>query len=253
MRRKIVAGNWKMNKNLQESVALAKELKAALGDSPLCGVEVVVAPVFTNIYPVAEELKGTPIAVAAQNIYPKPNGAYTGEVSAPIVKSAGASKVILGHSERRQYFGETDEFLAEKVDAALAENLEVIFCIGEVLAQREAGEHFEVVADQIEKALFHLPASAWKHVVLAYEPVWAIGTGLTATPEQAQQMHAHIRKTVEQKYGKEVAEEVSILYGGSCNAKNAASLFAQPDVDGGLIGGASLKAEDFKTIILARA
>lgn len=253
MRRKIVAGNWKMNKNLQESVALAKELKAALSDSPLCGVEVVVAPVFTNIYPVAEELKGTPVAVAAQNIYPKPSGAYTGEVSAPIAKSAGASKVILGHSERRQYFGETDEFLAEKVDAVLAEGMEVIFCIGEVLAQREANEHFEVVASQIEKALFHLPASAWSRIVLAYEPVWAIGTGLTATPEQAQQMHAHIRKTVEQKYGKKVAEEVSILYGGSCNAKNAASLFAQPDVDGGLIGGASLKAEDFKTIILARA
>ena len=253
MRRKIVAGNWKMNKNLQESIALAGEIKSSLEGTPLCGVEVVVAPVFTNIYPVAQELKGTPVAVAAQNIYPKPNGAYTGEVSAPIAKSAGASKVILGHSERRQYFGETDEFLAEKVDAVLAEDMEVIFCIGEILAEREAGQHFEVVSRQIEKALFHLPASSWSRIILAYEPVWAIGTGLTATPEQAQEMHAHIRKVVEEKYGTPVAQEVSILYGGSCNAKNAASLFAQPDVDGGLIGGASLKAEDFKAIIQARA
>lgn len=253
MRRKIVAGNWKMNKNLQESVALAGEIKAALAGCPLCGVEVVVAPVFTNLYAVAQELKGTPVAVAAQNIYPKPSGAYTGEVSAPIAKSAGASKVILGHSERRQYFGETDEFLAEKVDAVLAEGMEVIFCIGEVLAQRESGSHFQVVEQQIKNALFHLPASAWSRIVLAYEPVWAIGTGLTATPEQAEEMHAHIRKVVEDKYGKQVAEDLTILYGGSCNAKNAASLFAQPDVDGGLIGGASLKAEDFKTIIAARA
>lgn len=252
MRRKIVAGNWKMNKNLQESIELAKEIKASIADWHMCGVEVVVAPVFTNIYPVAQELKGTVVAVAAQNIYPKPNGAYTGEVSAPIAKSAGASKVILGHSERRQYFGETDEFLAEKVDAALAENMEVIFCIGEVLAQREAGEHFKVVEEQIQKALFHLPELAWNNIVLAYEPVWAIGTGLTATPEQAEEMHAHIRKVVENKYGKQVAEDVSILYGGSCNAKNAASLFAQPDVDGGLIGGASLKADEFKVIIAAR-
>ena len=237
MRRKIVAGNWKMNKNLQESVALAGEIKAALAGCPLCGVEVVVAPVFTNLYAVAQELKGTPVAVAAQNIYPKPSGAYTGEVSAPIAKSAGASKVILGHSERRQYFGETDEFLAEKVDAVLAEGMEVIFCIGEVLAQRESGTHFQVVEQQIKNALFHLPASAWSRIVLAYEPVWAIGTGLTATPEQAEEMHAHIRKVVEDKYGKQVAEDLTILYGGSCNAKNAASLFAQPDVDGGLIGG----------------
>ena len=252
MRRKIVAGNWKMNKNLQESIALAKEIKASIADWHMCGVEVVVAPVFTNIYPVAQELKGTVVAVAAQNIYPKPSGAYTGEVSAPIAKSTGASKVILGHSERRQYFGETDEFLAEKVDAVLAEGMEVIFCIGEVLAQREAGDHFKVVEEQIKKSLFHLPESAWNSIVLAYEPVWAIGTGLTATPEQAEEMHAHIRKVVEGKYGRQVAEDVSILYGGSCNAKNAASLFAQPDVDGGLIGGASLKADEFKVIIAAR-
>ena len=252
MRKKIVAGNWKMNKTLTDSVALAKDLKAAMADMPVCGVEMVVAPVFTNISAVAQELKGTGVAVAAQNIYPKASGAYTGEVSAPIAKSAGASKVILGHSERRQYFGETDQFLAEKTDAALAENMEVIFCIGEVLEQRKSGEHFKVVEDQIKNALFHLPASAWSNIVLAYEPVWAIGTGETATPEQAQQMHAHIRGVIASKYGKELAEEVSILYGGSCNPSNAASLFAQPDVDGGLIGGASLKAADFKAIIMAR-
>ena len=178
MRRKIVAGNWKMNKTLTDSVALAKDLKAAMADMPVCGVEMVVAPVFTNISAVAQELKGTGVAVAAQNIYPKASGAYTGEVSAPIAKSAGASKVILGHSERRQYFGETDQFLAEKTDAALAENMEVIFCIGEVLEQRKSGEHFKVVEDQIKNALFHLPASAWSNIVSqAYEPVWAIGTG----------------------------------------------------------------------------
>ena len=217
MRRKIVAGNWKMNKTLTDSVALAKDLKAAMADMPVCGVEMVVAPVFTNISAVAQELKGTGVAVAAQNIYPK-----------------------------------TDQFLAEKTDAALAENMEVIFCIGEVLEQRKSGEHFKVVEDQIKNALFHLPASAWSNIVLAYEPVWAIGTGETATPEQAQQMHAHIRGVIASKYGKELAEEVSILYGGSCNPSNAASLFAKPDVDGGLIGGASLKAADFKAIIMAR-
>lgn len=249
MRRKIVAGNWKMNKTLPESVALAKDLKAVLSGECLCGVEVVVAPVFTNIYPVAQELKGTGVSVAAQNIHQKTSGAYTGEVSAPIAKSAGASKVILGHSERRQYFGEDDALLASKVDAALAEELEVIFCIGEVLAERKADKHFEVVEAQVKNALFHLPASAWKNIVLAYEPVWAIGTGETASPEQAEEIHAYIRKVVSDKYGKEVAEEVSILYGGSCNPKNAKEIFAKPNVDGGLIGGASLKAEDFKAVI----
>lgn len=249
MRRKIVAGNWKMNKTLSESVELAKGIKSVLKGVDLQGVEVVVAPVFTNIYPVSEELKGAPVSVSAQNIYFKESGAYTGEVSASIAKSAGASKVILGHSERREYFGETNEMLAKKTDAALAEGMEVIFCIGEVLAERKAGQHFEVTAKQLKEGLFHLGAEQWKNIVIAYEPVWAIGTGETATPEQAQEIHAHIRKTIADKYGKEVAENVAILYGGSCNPKNAKSIFSQPDVDGGLIGGASLKAEDFKGVI----
>lgn len=249
MRRKIVAGNWKMNKTLPESLALAEDLKKEIEGQDLCGVEVVVAPVFTNVYAVAEALKGTGVAVAVQNIHQMKSGAYTGEVSAPIAASAGATKVILGHSERRQYFGETDALLAEKTDAALAEGLEVIFCIGEVLEERKAEKHFQVVEEQVKNALFHLPAEAWKNIVLAYEPVWAIGTGETATPEQAEEIHAHIRAVVAEKYGKEVADEVAILYGGSCNPKNAKEIFAQPNVDGGLIGGASLKAADFKAVI----
>ena len=179
-------------------------------------------------------------------------GAYTGEVSADMLESIGVKTIILGHSERREYFNETDESLAKKVDTALAHQMRIIFCIGEKLAERKANKHFEVVKSQIEKALFHLSASDWANIVLAYEPVWAIGTGETASPEQAQEIHAFIRKTINEKYGNEVADNVTILYGGSCNAKNAASLFANPDVDGGLIGGASLIADDFVSIIQAR-
>ena len=246
MRKNIVAGNWKMNKTLQEGVALATELKSIV-KNPNC--DVIVGTPFIHLATVAELLKGSPIAVAAENCADHASGAYTGEVSAAMVKSTGASYVIIGHSERRAYYGETYAILKEKVQLALANGLRPIFCVGEVKEEREAGRQNEVVKAQLEGSLFGLMAEEFAKVVIAYEPVWAIGTGLTATPEQAQEMHSHIRGLVAAKYGREIADGCSILYGGSCNAKNAASLFANPDIDGGLIGGASLKAEDFKAII----
>ena len=246
MRKHIVAGNWKMNKTLQEGVALATELKSIV-KNPNC--DVIVGTPFIHLATVAELLKGSPIAVAAENCADHASGAYTGEVSAAMVKSTGASYVIIGHSERRAYYGETYAILKEKVQLALANGLRPIFCVGEVKEEREAGRQNEVVRAQLEGSLFNLTAEEFAKVVIAYEPVWAIGTGLTATPEQAQEMHSHIRGLVAAKYGREIADGCSILYGGSCNAKNAASLFANPDIDGGLIGGASLKAEDFKAII----
>ena len=249
MRTKMVAGNWKMNKNLQEGVALATELKEAV-KNPNCAV--VIGTPFIHLATVAELLKDSPIAVAAENCADHDKGAYTGEVSAEMVKSTGAEYVILGHSERRQYYAESYEMLAEKTRLALANGLKVIFCIGEVKEEREAGKQNEVVKAQLEGSVFNLTAEEWKNIILAYEPVWAIGTGLTATPEQAQEIHAYIRSLVAEKYGEQVAEDCTILYGGSCNAKNAAELFANPDVDGGLIGGASLKAADFCAIIAAR-
>ena len=246
MRKNIVAGNWKMNKTLQEGVALATELKSIV-KNPNC--DVIVGTPFIHLATVAELLKGSPIAVAAENCADHASGAYTGEVSAAMVKSTGASYVIIGHSERRAYYGETYAILKEKVQLALANGLRPIFCVGEVKEEREAGRQNEVVKAQLEGSLFGLTAEEFAKVVIAYEPVWAIGTGLTATPEQAQEMHSHIRGLVAAKYGREIADGCSILYCGSCNAKNAASLFANPDIDGGLIGGASLKAEDFKAII----
>ncbi len=235
-----------MNKTLQEGVALATELKSIV-KNPNC--DVIVGTPFIHLATVAELLKGSPIAVAAENCADHASGAYTGEVSAAMVKSTGASYVIIGHSERRAYYGETYAILKEKVQLALANGLRPIFCVGEVKEEREAGRQNEVVRAQLEGSLFNLTAEEFAKVVIAYEPVWAIGTGLTATPEQAQEMHSHIRGLVAAKYGREIADGCSILYGGSCNAKNAASLFANPDIDGGLIGGASLKAEDFKAII----
>ena len=246
MRKNIVAGNWKMNKTLQEGVALATELKSIV-KNPNC--DVIVGTPFIHLATVAELLKGSPIAVAAENCADHASGAYTGEVSAAMVKSTGASYVIIGHSERRAYYGETYAILKEKVQLALANGLRPIFCVGEVKEEREAGRQNEVVKAQLEGSLFGLTAEEFAKVVIAYEPVWAIGTGLTATPEQAQEMHSHIRGLVAAKYGREIADGCSILYGGSCNAKNAASLFANPDIDGGLIGGASLNAEDFNAII----
>ncbi|MBO5974457.1 MAG: triose-phosphate isomerase [Paludibacteraceae bacterium] len=246
MRKNIVAGNWKMNKNLQEGVALATELKEIVSN-PNC--EVIIGTPFIHLATVSELLKDSVIKVSAENCADKVSGAYTGEVSAEMVKSTGAEYCILGHSERRAYYGETYEILKEKVQLALANDLKPIFCIGEVKEEREAGKQNEVVKAQLEGSVFNLSAEDFGKIVLAYEPVWAIGTGLTATPEQAQEIHAYIRGLVAEKYGNEVADNCTILYGGSCNAKNAAGLFANPDIDGGLIGGASLKAEDFKAII----
>ncbi len=248
MRQNIVAGNWKMNKTLQEGVELASELNSILaGKTPNC--KVVVGVPATHITEVVKTVDTEKILVSAQNCADKESGAYTGEISAAMVKSTGAACVILGHSERREYYGETNEILKEKTNLALANGLTPIFCIGEVLAEREAEKQNEVVKTQIEEALFHLSAEEFGKIVLAYEPVWAIGTGKVATPEQAQEIHAYIRSVVADKYGAEVADNCSILYGGSCKPDNAKELFANPDVDGGLIGGASLKASDFVGII----
>ena len=248
MRKKIVAGNWKMNETLQEGVALAKEINDSLkAEKPNC--DVVICTPFIHLASVAEVLDAEGIALGAENCADKAKGAYTGEVSAAMVKSTGAQYVILGHSERRQYYGETAEILKEKVQLALANGLKVIFCCGETLEEREAEKQNEVVKAELEGSIFHLTAEEWKNIILAYEPIWAIGTGKTATSDQAQEMLAYIRSIVAEKYGKEAAEDTSILYGGSCNASNAAELFSKSDIDGGLIGGASLKAADFKAII----
>lgn len=251
MRTKIVAGNWKMNKNYQESKALVKELKKAVKEVELDNTRVIIAPTFTNLQKVSKKTRNTKIEVAAQNMCAIESGAYTGEISASMIKSVHVDLVILGHSERREYFGETDESLAKKVDMALKNNLEVIFCFGEVLEDRKSGNHFKVVEEQIKKALFHLTSDEWKKIVLAYEPVWAIGTGETASPEQAQEMHAFVRELVAERYISDVSEEVSILYGGSVKPSNAKEIFSQEDVDGGLIGGAALNAEDFTALIEA--
>ena len=248
MRKNIVAGNWKMNKTLQEGLALANELNDALKGATL-NCDVVVGTPFTHLASVVAAVDAKKIGVAAQNCADKESGAYTGEISASMVKSTGAAYVILGHSERRAYYGETAEILKTKVELALKNDLTPIFCIGEVLAERESNTHFDVVKSQIEESLFNLSADDFAKIVLAYEPVWAIGTGKTASAEQAQEMHAFIRKTLVEKYGQDIAENTSILYGGSCNAANAKELFSNTDVDGGLIGGASLKVADFKAII----
>ena len=248
MRKKIVAGNWKMNMNLQDGVALAKEINEALvADKPNC--DVIICTPFIHLASVAQVLNAEVVGLGAENCADKEKGAYTGEVSAEMVKSTGAQYVILGHSERRQYYGETAEILKEKVELALKNGLKVIFCCGETLEEREAEKQNEVVKAELEGSVFHLDAEAWKNIILAYEPIWAIGTGKTATSDQAEEMLAYIRSIVAEKYGNEAAEETSILYGGSCKASNAPELFAKPNIDGGLIGGASLKAADFKGII----
>lgn len=249
MRKNIVAGNWKMNKTLQEGLALVDALKVALADRDKVNCDVVLGTPFIHLASAAASVADKKIGIAAQNCADKVSGAYTGEISAAMVASTGAKYVILGHSERRTYYGETDTTLKEKVVLALANGLTPIFCIGEVLEEREANKQEVVVKSQIENALFALSARDFSKIVLAYEPVWAIGTGKTATSAQAQEMHAFIRKTVADKYGKEVADGISILYGGSCNASNAKELFANPDVDGGLIGGASLEVDKFMPII----
>ena len=250
MRKNIVAGNWKMNTTLPEGLKLADEVNAAVAATKH-NCDVIICVPFTHLAPVAAIIDQQVLGLGAENCADHTKGAYTGEVSAPMVASTGATYVILGHSERRQYYGETAEILREKVNLALANGLTPIFCIGEVLAQREDGTYNDVVKAQIEEALFHLSAEEFGKLILAYEPVWAIGTGKTATAEQAQDMHAHIRSVIAAKYGEDLAQNVSILYGGSCKPGNAAELFAKPDVDGGLIGGAALKCDDFMGIVKA--
>lgn len=246
MRRNIVAGNWKMNNDIQQTYNLLEEI---ISKKPKTDTEIIVAPSFISLPLALEKLKGTGIKVAAQNAHQNENGAYTGEVSIPMLKSIGVDMVILGHSERRAYFGETNALLAEKINTALKHNFTVIYCFGEELSDRKSDTHFHVVEQQVKEALFHLKTEDWKNIVLAYEPVWAIGTGETATPDQAQEIHAFVRQTVSSEYGSTVANEVSILYGGSVKPDNAKEIFANPDVDGGLIGGASLKADDFLKIV----
>ena len=248
MRSRIVAGNWKMNKNALETATLLAEISGNLPDTD---AEVMVAPAFVNLAEAVKHLKGSKVLAIAQNMHFAESGAFTGEISADMLLSIGIDTAIIGHSERRAYFNETDEILAKKVKAALAKNMRVMFCFGEELNERKSGQHFEVVKRQLKNALFSLDTGAWKHIILAYEPVWAIGTGETASPEQAQEMHAFIRKTIEGAYSKAIADKVSILYGGSVKPGNAAEIFSKPDVDGGLIGGASLVADDFLAIVKA--
>ena len=250
MRKKIVAGNWKMNTTVPEGVALAQAVVAKSAEVP-AGVGLIVATPFTHLCPVAEVVKGTRVELSAENCADKEKGAFTGEVSAAMVASTGAQWTILGHSERRQYYGETDAKLVEKVKLALSNGLKVILCVGENLDEREAGRHFEVVTAQTENVLFQFSAEEMASIVIAYEPVWAIGTGKTATAEQAEEIHACIRKVLAAHFGAQVAEETTILYGGSCKPSNAKELFAQKDIDGGLIGGAALKADDFIGIALS--
>jgi len=248
MRSKIVAGNWKMNKNQEETEALLAELSAKLPDT---AAEVMVAPTFVNLGSAVRDLESSTIQVIAQNMHFAESGAFTGEISADMLLSIGVQTVIIGHSERRAYFGETDEILAKKVKTALAKNMRVMFCFGEELEDRKSENHFNVVAAQLKNGLFDLEAKAWKNIILAYEPVWAIGTGETASPEQAQEMHAFIRKTITEAFDANIANTVSILYGGSVKPSNAVEIFSKPDVDGGLIGGASLVADDFMAIVKA--
>ena len=248
MRTKIVAGNWKMNLNQRESLELIDSL---INSKFTSKAQVIVAPNFTALSACSQALRGSGIGLSAQNMHQSESGAYTGEVSAHMLKDVGVKTVILGHSERREYFREDGDILAAKVDTALKHDMQVIFCFGESLADRENGQHFEVVKSQLSKGLFHLSKESWENLVLAYEPVWAIGTGKTASPEQAQEMHAFIRKTVADVYGHEVAGLCPILYGGSVKPDNATLIFSKPDVDGGLIGGAALNAADFTAIVNA--
>ncbi len=244
MRKNIVAGNWKMNTTVPEGIELAKAVVARSAEVP-AEVKLIVATPYTHLCPVAEVVKGTVVGLSAENCADHAKGAYTGEVSADMLVSAGCEYTILGHSERRQYYGETDAKLVEKTKLALGAGLKVILCVGENLDEREAGRHFEVVTEQTKAVLYNFTAEDLKNVVIAYEPVWAIGTGKTATAAQAEEIHACIRTVIAEKFGPEVADDMTILYGGSCKPSNAKELFAEKDIDGGLIGGAALKADDF--------
>ncbi len=249
MRKNIVAGNWKMNTTVAEGVELAREVNAAVEKASELKCEVIVGVPFTHLTAVSQVL--TAVKLSAENCADHTSGAYTGEVSAPMVASTGAQYVILGHSERREYYHETNAMLKTKVDLALEAGLKVIFCCGESLAQRKDGTYFDVIKAELVESLFHLSAEQMSNIVIAYEPIWAIGTGETATSDQAEEIHAFIRQLIADKYGKQVADDTTILYGGSCKPSNAPELFAKPDIDGGLIGGASLKADSFMGIVTA--
>lgn len=251
MARKIVAGNWKMNKTVSEGAQLVEELKNELSKVDASDVTVVVSPPYVNLSEAVKAAGDSAVNVSAQNVHQESSGAYTGEISAEMLKSVGVGYVIIGHSERREYFGENASDIAKKIDAVIAQGLTPIYCCGEVKEERENGNQNAVVGGQIEAELFHLSVEDFEKVVVAYEPVWAIGTGLTASPDQAQDMHAFIRGFIAKKYGEAIADETPILYGGSCKPSNASEIFGKKDVDGGLIGGASLKAEDFIGIITA--
>ncbi|HEY4324967.1 MAG TPA: triose-phosphate isomerase [Mucilaginibacter sp.] len=250
MRKKIVAGNWKMNLDYNEGLSLFSEIINMVKDEITGKQEAVVCSPYIHLHSLVQLAKGyDKISLGAQNAHQAESGAYTGEISAKMIKSLGVNYVILGHSERRQYFGESNELLAKKVDTVLNNDLKPIFCIGETLQEREANQHFNIIKSQLEEGVFHLDEEQFGNLVIAYEPVWAIGTGKTASSEQAQEIHAFIRIEIAAKYGQAVANDMTILYGGSCNPKNAPELFAQPDIDGGLIGGASLKSRDFVDIV----
>ena len=251
MRKNIVAGNWKMNTTVPEGVKLAKEVNDAVAAAGKLKCEVVIGVPFTHLTAVRQVIDISKVGLAAENCAAQASGAYTGEVSASMVASTGANYVILGHSERRDYFKETPEMLKEKVDLALANGLKVIFCCGESLELRENGTYEDYIKCEISDSLFHLSPEAFKNIVIAYEPIWAIGTGKTATSDQAEEVHASIRALVAEQYGQKAADDTTILYGGSCKPANAPELFAKPNIDGGLIGGASLKADSFMDIVMA--
>ncbi|MEI7977383.1 MAG: triose-phosphate isomerase [Bacteroidota bacterium] len=254
MRKKIIAGNWKMNKSFDESMALVSELSNMIKDEYHGSAEVVIIPPSLYINSVSRMVADfNNISSGAQNCSNHASGAYTGEISATMIKSCGGKYIIIGHSERRQYFGETNDWLAKKIDAVLAENLNPIYCVGETLEERESNVHFDVLTKQVSEGLFHLNAEQMAEVVIAYEPVWAIGTGKTASTAQAQEVHAFIRNLVKEKYSNEVANNLTIQYGGSVKAENAVELFSAPDIDGALVGGAALQSRSFADIIKAMA
>ena len=248
MRQKIVAGNWKMNNSNTESLSLLQEL---LNFNFPKDIRIIISPPYTQLGLVNEKLEKSNIEVASQNMHFADNGAYTGEISSSMIKSSGVFISILGHSERRTYFNETDESLKKKVDKAINENIEIIFCVGEELSDRNSGNHFKHIKIQLEKTVFLQPADSWKKIIIAYEPIWAIGTGETASPKQVQEMHLFIRNIISENYSKTLADSISIIYGGSVKPSNANDIFSQSDVDGGLIGGASLKSKDFAAIVNA--
>jgi triosephosphate isomerase len=245
-RKKIVAGNWKMNNGLQETEILINELAKETNHS---GCEVMIAPSFVSLKTSIDYLKNKDIEVVSQNVHQKNNGAYTGEISAKMLSSIGIKTTIIGHSERREYFNETHEILKNKVDTSLENSINIIFCFGEELKDRKNNNHFRIISNQISESLFHLSSSEWDNIILAYEPVWAIGTGETASSDQVQEMHSFIRNFIAQKYSTELAQKISILYGGSVKPNNAKEIFSMEDVDGGLIGGASLNSKDFFSIV----